>query len=220
MSADGNSLRSNYKSRVIALKSRVIALKSRVIALKSHVIAHKPGVITLAAAFFLLQIVFDLCHSVTAFPFVHYGMFSESFAAPDSLLQYEVVVDGRPLKAADFRIYRWDMIQQPLTAFDKQTRTGDFAFDKQKFRAAFPGIYSLVAANLDNSPDLPASFPDWYRNYLGRLIGQPIHSLQVNKSWYRHPPSGFVLLHSTPWINSAAAITAPPSINAPPMISR
>ena len=157
--------------------------------------------IALAAAFFSIQIVLDLLHSVTAFPFVHYGMFSESFSAPDSLLHYEVIVDGRSLEPADFRIYRWDMIQNPLTAFDKQTTTRDYLFDKEKFRSTLPGIYSRVAANLDNSPAVPADFPDWYRSYLSCLIGQPIHSLQVNKTSYRNTANGFILLHSTPWIN-------------------
>jgi hypothetical protein len=158
------------------------------------------GVIALVAVFFSLQIVLDLCHSVTAFPLVHYGMFSESFAAPDSLLRYEVVVDGRSLEPANFRIYRWDMIQGPLVAFDKQAATHDYLFDKERFRAALPGIYTRVAANLDNSPAVPADFPDWYRSYLSRLTGQPIHSLQVNKNWYRYTANGFILLHSTPWI--------------------
>src|ERR1700710_282373 len=34
--------------------------------------------------FFVVQIGLDLAHSVTVFPFVHYGMFSESFHHPDS----------------------------------------------------------------------------------------------------------------------------------------
>jgi hypothetical protein len=54
----------------------------------------RKGLFVLVAAFFLIQIAIDLGHSVTAFPFVHYAMFSESFSQPDSLLRYEVIVDG------------------------------------------------------------------------------------------------------------------------------
>ncbi|HET6254646.1 MAG TPA: hypothetical protein VFE32_11255 [Puia sp.] len=159
------------------------------------------GAFVLIIAFFAIQIAFDLAHSVTAFPFVHYGMFSESFSAPDSLLRYTVIVDGRPLEPDGFPIYRWDMIQQPLTAIDRQTATNDFAFDKSKLAAAFPAGYSRVSANLDNSPTLATDFPDWYRNYLSRLIGQPIHTLQVNRTWYRYKDNQFILVKVTSWIN-------------------
>jgi hypothetical protein len=163
--------------------------------------SHKTGVFALITAFFAIQVAFDLAHSVTAFPFVHYGMFSESFSAPDSLLRYEVIVDGHPLDAADFRIYRWDMVQQPLAAFDNQSRTADFSFDKRKLRDALPACYTRISASLANAPTLAADFPDWYRSYLSRLLHQPIHTLQVNRSWYRYEDPRPILLNTTPWIN-------------------
>ena len=57
----------------------------------------KNGVFALLIAFFILQAGIDLAHSATAFPFEHYGMFSERFPAKDSLAGYEVIADGRPL---------------------------------------------------------------------------------------------------------------------------
>lgn len=173
MPADGNSLRSSYRS----------------------------GVFVLVTAFFAIQIAFDLAHSVTAFPFVHYGMFSESFSAPDSLLSYEVIVDGHRLDPLNFRIYQWDMVQQPLAAFDRMTATNDFAFDKSTFQSKFPALYTHVSGNLDNLSYPEARFPDWYANYLSALIGHSIRSVEVSKTWYRYTPSGLILLNKTPWIN-------------------
>jgi hypothetical protein len=176
MPADGNSLRSSYNRS-------------------------STGVYTLLIALFAIQATCDLAHSVTAFPFVHYGMFSERFSAPDSLLRYEVIADGLPLSPDDFRIYRWDMIQGPLAAFDKQSATGDFAYDKQKIRAGLPGIYSRVSANLDNPPNLSAGFPSWYGSYLSRLLHRPVHTFRVNRTWYRYENDRFILLSKTSWIN-------------------
>ena len=85
----------------------------------------------LLIGFIVLQVGVDLAHSVTAFPFVHYGMFSESFARPDSLAVFEITVDGKLLEARDFRVYRWDMVQVPLAGFEQQEFTHDFAFDKK-----------------------------------------------------------------------------------------
>jgi hypothetical protein len=161
----------------------------------------RKGLFVLVAAFFLIQIAIDLGHSVTAFPFVHYAMFSESFSQPDSLLRYEVIVDGDRLDPLGFRIYRWDMIQQPLAAFDRMTATDDFAPDKSAFHATFPALYARVSDNLDNLPFPEARFPDWYANYLSALIGHSIRSVQVNRVWYRQTPSGLTLLNKTPWIN-------------------
>ena len=171
MPADGNSLRSNYNWGF------------------------------LVTAFFAIQIAFDLAHSVTAFPFVHYGMFSESFSAPDSMLSYEVTVDGRRLDPQNFRIYRWDMVQQPLAAFDRMTATNDFTFDKSTFKVTFPALYAYVSDNLDNMSYPEARFPDWYANYLSALLGHPIRSVEVDRTWYRHTPSGLILLNKTSWIN-------------------
>ncbi|GGA85981.1 hypothetical protein [Puia dinghuensis] len=136
--------------------------------------------------FFILQIAIDLTHSVTVFPFVHYGMFSESFALPDSVEVLEVRVDGRLLRPTDFAIYRWDMVQIPLEAYEKQLATGDYAFDKEKLGAGMrktglSSLYNELKPNLDNT----GSFIPWYKRYLSGLVGHPITTVQVNKAWYR-----------------------------------
>jgi hypothetical protein len=169
--------------------------------LKSRYDQRSKGLIALIAAFFVIQVTIDLAHSVTAYPFEHYGMFSESVSAPDTLSDYEVIADGRRLEAADFGIYRWDMIQQPLAAFDRQSRTADFAFDRSRIRAAFPGVYSRLSFNLENATTVAATFPDWYIAYLSRLLHRPIHSLRVNRSRYRFLQNQPILLQKIAWIN-------------------
>jgi hypothetical protein len=158
------------------------------------------GLIALVVTFFTIQVIFDLAHSVTAYPFEHYGMFSESLSAPDSLSTYEIIADGRRLDAAGFGVYRWDMLQQPLAAFDRQSRTADFAYDRSRIRAAFPVLYSRLSPNLENAPTVAANFPDWYLSYLSRLLHQPIHSLQVNRCRYRFLQNQPVLIQKVSWL--------------------
>jgi hypothetical protein len=175
--------------------------------LKSSV---KKGPIVLVAAFFAIQVIVDLFQSVTAYPFEHYGMFSESYAAPDSLSAFEIIVDGQRLETEKFGIYRWDMIQQPLATFDHQSRTNDFAFDRSRISAAFPTTYSRLSANLENAPTVAAAFPDWYLSYLSRLLHHSIHSLRVNRCQYRFlqnqprlnqlTPTQPILIQKIPWI--------------------
>jgi hypothetical protein len=147
--------------------------------------------------FFILQIGFDLAHSVTALPFVHYGMFSQSFVRPDSIIVFRVSVDGRPLQQRDFTVYHWDMVQGPLEAAEKRAATNDFAFDRGKMRAALGSLYKDFSPNLENTGD----FVPWYKGYLGRLLGRPISVLRVDKAWYRWSGGRMQLIQTENWIN-------------------
>ena len=155
---------------------------------------------------FVLQVIFDLVHSVTAFPFVHYGMFSESFSRPDTLTVYEITADGHPLQAADFSIYQWDLVQNALISLEKQVKTRDFAFDKEKMsegmsRVGMGGIYRLVEPNLGNAPGTADRFPRWYQGWLSGLVGHPIRTLRVDKVWYRYAGGRYILLGKVNQIN-------------------
>jgi len=152
--------------------------------------------------FFILQIAFDLAHSVTAFPFVHYGMFSESFAQPDSIVVFRISVDGSPLRQADFSIYGWDMVQTPLAAAVKRESTQDYAPDKEKLQAGLRAVklgslYNKLRPNLDNQGDFAA----WYKGYLGRLLGHPVGALRIDKAWYRWKEGKMALIGTQNWIN-------------------
>jgi hypothetical protein len=160
----------------------------------------------LLIGFFLLQVIVDLAHSVTAFPFVHYGMFSESFTRPDTLTVYEITADGHLLQTADFSIYQWDLVQNALISHEKQVKTGDFAFDKEKISAGMRkvgmgGLYRLAAPNLDNAAGTADRFPDWYRTWLSGLTGHPIHTLRVDKASYRYSAGHLILLGKVNRIN-------------------
>jgi hypothetical protein len=153
-------------------------------------------------AFFIVQIGIDLAHSVTVFPFVHYGMFSASPARLDSVRVFRVTVDGRLLQPADCRPYQWDMVQTPLAAAEKRAATGDFAVDKEAMRSGLralglASLYNRLRPNLDNTGD----FIPWYKAYLGRLLHRPIGTLRVDRSWYQWAGGRLLLTRTENWIN-------------------
>lgn len=152
--------------------------------------------------FFILQIGFDLAHSVTAFPVVHYGMFSESFKRPDTLTVFRISVDGVALRSTDFRVYTWDMVQEPLEAAERRALSGDFAFDKERMEAGFrvtglTGLYNGLKSNLDNT----GGFASWYKGYLGRLLGRPVGVVTVDRLRYRWSGGRMELIQTQNWIN-------------------
>ena len=152
--------------------------------------------------FIVLQIGVDLAHSVTFFPFVHYGMFSAVEPRPDSVQVYEIEVDGLRLQPDGWPVYRWDMVQTPLEAYDKQTATRDYAFDKDRLQKGMRwvgcgSLYSALKTNLDNT----GNFPSWYKSYLGGLLGRRIGRLRVEKAWYRWQDGRLHSIQKEPWIN-------------------
>jgi len=153
----------------------------------------------LLIGFFVIQILIDLSHSLTVAPFIHYAMYSERVARPDSLAVFEIVADGVPLRSADFRIYQWDVLQNALVAYEKQVNTTDFAFDRQKMseglqRVGAGALYKTLEINLTNAEGTASRFPLWYKTYLSGLLGHPIKTLEVDKVWYRYEPGGVHLL--------------------------
>jgi hypothetical protein len=151
--------------------------------------------------FICLQIGIDLAHSVSFFPFVHYGMFSQILRRQDSVEAFEVTADGKRLKPADFLIYQWDMVMTPLQTVEQQQQTGDFAFDKQKLREGLQwvglgSLYTAVEPNLNNT----GQFPAWYKWYIGGLVGHPIQHLDVEKTWCQWTGSRLVVVKRAPYI--------------------
>lgn len=152
--------------------------------------------------FIALQVGIDLVHSVTFFPFTHYGMFSAVDPHPDSVQLFDITADGEHLQPSGFAIYRWDMVQTPLEAFEKQTLTHDYAFDKDRLQQGLQwigagAVCTALKINLDNTGDFTA----WYKSYLGGLLGHPISKLRVDKAWYRWQDGRLLPVKKEPWIN-------------------
>ena len=152
-------------------------------------------------AFIVLQIGLDLAHSVAFFPFMHYGMYSQVLPRTDTIEVFEINVDGRRLQPEDLRIFQWDMVTTPLTAFEERIRTHDYAFDKEKLKegmrfAGLSRLYTSLSPNLDNS----GNFSAWYAAYLSRLLGHPIGRLTIERARYRWAGSRLQLVAKTPFI--------------------
>jgi len=166
---------------------------------------HKKPFLYFLIAFFFIQVLIDLAHSVTIFPFIHYGMYSESFKRADSLEIFEIRVNGQLLRAEDFSIAEWDRIHGPLSAMEKQEATDDFSFDKEKIRRGLgkiglEGWWGATNFRVSNDPQLSFAFASWYKHYLAVVVKHPIQTLEIEKAWYRPANGKFDLLSKSRWI--------------------
>lgn len=133
-------------------------------------------------------------------------MYSEVYEKPDSLKIYTIKINGNPVDPANFSIYTWDMIHQPLQAFQEQQLTNDFSFDKKAIKKGLKkirleGLYNLTTDNLTNDSNLIQNFPGWYKKYLNNILKYPANKVQVDISYYSYINSTYILLKREEWIN-------------------
>lgn len=132
-------------------------------------------------------------------------MYSESFRQPDSIKVFEIIVNQQILLADKYRIYEWNMINQPLIAFEKQIATKDFSFDKGKMENAMDlihlsSLYKAARPNLNNTMNLYTQFPYWYKQYLQKITKQSISGLSVNICYYTYYKARYSLISRKEWI--------------------
>ncbi len=167
---------------------------------------NKKSCVVFFIVFFSCQVIIDLLHSVTVFPFLHYGMYSERFDKPHDVEVFEITADGKVLKAGDFRMHVWDMIHSPLSAMQKQVSTGDFSFDRKKMQEGmqFTGLgslYGIIEPNLRNDTALTIRFTAWYKTYLEKLLSHPVLTLEVSRIFYNYENGRYVELKKEKWLN-------------------
>jgi hypothetical protein len=155
--------------------------------------------------FMACQIIIDSLHSVTIFPFFHYAMYSEVFTTQE-IDNFEIIVNGKPIRATEYNITTWDLINIPLSSVQKQSDTHDFAFDKHAMEIGMKAIglqsaFTKLASNLNNSSQLPDTFKLWYKAYLQKMLHYSIKTLQINKMHYSYRNANYRLLKKEEWIN-------------------
>lgn len=155
--------------------------------------------------FFFFQIIIDCLHTVTIFPFLHYGMFSQVYTTREVNV-FEIKANERILSGQDFGILTWDLIHSPLNSFKKQITTKDFSFDKKVIKKGIektglkkPGL--TASHNLDNSQHVIRDFPLWYKGFLAKLLHQTVNKLQVSILRYRYEDGNYILLDKVKWID-------------------
>ncbi len=149
--------------------------------------------------FIMIQILTNLNSSLTAFPFLHYGMFSEKINYQAYYETYQIEVDGQWLKGSDFSIQDWEMIQTPLIIQKQIQQTKDFEKDKMYIafflsKLGLSAIYHKIQLHLDNTKLSPLSYNKYYKNYLEKILDKPIKKLKVQLCYFAFRDQNYQLL--------------------------
>ncbi len=150
----------------------------------------------IAFFFMVSQVLCDLAGSVTFFPIVHYGMYSQPMVGSDQYQSYELVVNGKVLKGSDYRIHVWENILAPVYDVDRISNTTDFQDEKNTIERVFyflgmEGLGVTLRNRMGNVPYDAHLFGQHYKKYLSDVLGVPISNLKVFRVVSNYSDGGY-----------------------------
>ncbi len=148
---------------------------------------------------FAIQIFTNLNSSLTAFPFLHYGMFSEKINYQAYYETFQIEVDGQLLKGSDFSIQDWEMLQSPLLIHHQIQQNNDFEKDKMYIhfflaKLGLSAIDDLMKPHLNNTKLSPTEYNRYYKNYIEKVLGKSITQLEVKLCYFAYRDNAYQLL--------------------------
>jgi hypothetical protein len=155
--------------------------------------------------FFLVQFFVNLNGSLTVFPFLHFGMFSEKIMLQSEYDAYQIEVDGVKLIASDFSIQDWEMIQTPIQIRTANVSSNDNAKDRMYIhyflrKMGLQKIDSTILNELNNEAYSDSVYYNHYKTYLSHILDKPIEQLKLYHSTYAFKNGTYLLIQKTPII--------------------
>ncbi len=149
-----------------------------------------------------VQVVCDLAGSVTFFPIVHYGMYSQIEPRQKSYVTYELEINGQKLDALDYRIHLWEALFNPLRIREKNRHCNDFEEDKNLMKKGFNSLnfnhlYPFLEPAITNKIEKNSTFSHRYKIYLAHILKEPIFSMKVYESEYGYDYARYFLIRKT-----------------------
>lgn len=150
----------------------------------------------IALFFMASHVLCDIAGSVTIFPVVHYGMYSQPMVGSNQYQSYELVVNGKVLNGSDYRIHLWENILAPLYDVDRISNTIDFHDEKNTIERVFYflGMEELgvtLRNRMDNVPYDAHMFGQHYKKYLSGVLGITISNLKVFRLVSNYADGGY-----------------------------
>jgi hypothetical protein len=148
--------------------------------------------------FFLIQLVVNLSSSVTCFPFLHYGMFSEKKEKQSVYSTYQIEVDGKILNGMDLSVQDWEILQTPLSVLDNYILSADNEKDKlyTHFFLNKLGMKNLdagIGGNLDNTYYSDAAFSAYYKVFLEKVLSKNVQHFKVYHCQFSYTNNAYIL---------------------------
>jgi hypothetical protein len=148
--------------------------------------------------FFLIQFAVNLSSSVTCFPFLHYGMFSEQKEKQTVYATYQIEVDGEILNGMNMSVQSWEILQTPLSVLDNYILSTDNEKDKL-YTHFFLKKFGLkkfdegLGLNLDNPYYSDDAFSVYYKGFLEKILSKNIQHFKVYNCQFSYSNNTYIL---------------------------
>ncbi len=141
------------------------------------------------------QLFINYKHGVVCSPFYHYGMYSEVIKVKDKYQVWEIMVNGKKLKAKDYSIQEWDMIVLPLQYYESIKKNNslyqsDIKRLLGKLHISAPENYYLITCNYPQ-------FEKWYADRLSNITQLSVQNLSINFRTYQYKDHRLVATNET-----------------------
>ncbi len=123
------------------------------------------------------QLFINYKHGVVLSPFYHFGMYSATMPVENRYEIWNVEVDGKILKGADYSTQQWDEILLPLQYYAGINASNSlFTIDAQRLLAH---LHINANETCFLQPCNGKQFQQWYKKYLQNILGTNVRSVAV-----------------------------------------
>jgi hypothetical protein len=153
---------------------------------------HKWGILCIVL-FFALQILVDLPGSLTAYPFLHYGMFSQKFLPADYYNALQLEIDGKTITSHECN--EWETILSYTNIHFNNRLSNDNEIEKKLIEQYTPLLpFKTLKHNLMNSYCSTDSFNLRYQLFLEGILKRKIKTILLcnNRYAFREDTFGLV----------------------------
>lgn len=125
--------------------------------------------------FIIIQLTLSIRRDASVTPFYQYGMYSEVIKPQKVYIIPVIKVNGNMLQTKNFTCEQWDKIVQPVVLYDKQED-----WNAKLFTQHIQPLFTFTDENHYRNNLSKEDFYRWYKNYLAKMLQQPIDSLVIN----------------------------------------
>lgn len=141
------------------------------------------------------QLFINYKHGVVFSPFYHYGMYSEVIGVKDHYQVWEIVVNGKKLKAKDYSIQQWDMLTLPLQYYAGIQKNNSL------YKTDIERLLSKIHISVSEKNFIQncnyAQFEKWYAQRIAYITNLPVNSLYIQARTYQYKNNRLVATNQT-----------------------
>lgn len=128
---------------------------------------------------------------MVAAPIYQFGMYSEPMNRRDTQTVYQIYINKKPVKLAQFTFTERDILLISLENYQKSFQVNESVYLTMNRILSKAGVGKLMKREVYVKDTAHTQFNDWYKKLLQEKMGYPVTSALVTRSLYSYERTGF-----------------------------